>query len=276
MKLKDKKSFLLSSLLLPGLIDLHVHYDGWMPELFLAHGVTSIVDLASHDWVFAQREGIAKGKIPGPRLFVSGFAFDGRLFWNVPFFPLDGPEAAREAVRRFIAQGVHLLKTYTEITSEELKAVVEEAHKAGLPVMGHVASVDAAQAARIGVDGLAHASGIALATVADPAKARELREFETIGISVDYPCYLLYHAFMDPEKADELIRLLVQEEVALEPDLINTSARWVAKRREEYKREDENLLADPNLGYIPENIGQRALYNAPGQSLTPGELEYIQ
>ena len=81
--------------IIPGLIDMHVHYDDWMPELFLNHGVTSIVDLASHDWVFTQKEGVEKGEILGPRLFVSSFALDGRLFWNVPFFPLDGPEAAQ-------------------------------------------------------------------------------------------------------------------------------------------------------------------------------------
>ena len=262
--------------LLPGLIDMHVHYDWWMPELFLAHGVTTAVDLASYDWVFAQKEGIAKGKIPGPRLVVSSFALDGRLFWNVPFFPLGGPEAAREATRSFITQGVSLVKIYTEISPEELEVVVKEAHQAGLPVMGHVASVDAAQAARIGVDGLAHASGVALATIADPNRVKELREFESIGISVDYPRYLLYHAFMDPTKAEELIRLLVQEEVALEPDLINTSARWAAKRRAEYKQEDQKLLADPNLRYIPENIRQRALDYEPAEDLSSAEREQLQ
>jgi imidazolonepropionase-like amidohydrolase len=262
--------------ILPGLIDMHVHYDWWMPELFLAHGVTTAVDLASYDWVVAQKEGIAKGKISGPRLVVSSFALDGRLFWNVPFFPLGGPEAAREAARGFITQGVSLVKTYTEISPEELAVVVKEAHQAGLPVMGHVASVDAAQAARIGVDGLAHASGVALATIADPNRVKELREFESIGISVDYPRYLLYHAFMDPTKTEELIRLLVQEDVALEPDLINTSARWAAKRRAEYRQEDQKLLADPNLRYIPDNIRQRALHYEPSEDLSSVEREQLQ
>ena len=262
--------------ILPGLIDMHVHYDSWMPELFLAHGVTTAVDLASYDWVYAQKDGIAKGKIPGPHLVVSSFALDGRLFWNVPFAPLDGPASAREAVRGFIAQGISLVKTYTEISPDELEVVVQEAHQAGLPVMGHVGSVDAAQAARIGVDGLAHASGVALATIADPDRRKELQEFEQIGIAVDYPRYLLYHAFMDPQKVEEVIRLLVQEEVALEPDLINTSARWAAKRRAEYKHEDKTLLAQPQLRYIPENIRQRVLHDEPAEDLSATEREQLQ
>ena len=262
--------------IIPGLIDMHVHYDDWMPELFLNHGVTSIVDLASHDWVFAQKEGVEKGEILGPRLFVSSFALDGRLFWNVPFFPLDGPEAASQAAQQYAHQGVNLLKTYTEIAPEELKAVVEVAHTAGLPVMGHLGSIDARQAAELGIDGLAHASGIALATIADPAKVKEMQAFETIGISVDYPHYLLYHAFMDEQKAELLIQLLIQEDVALEPDLINTSARWAAQRRDAYRAADAQLLQGLNLAYIPKNIVERILYNQQTHSLTPQEQELLK
>jgi imidazolonepropionase-like amidohydrolase len=262
--------------ILPGFIDMHVHYDWWMPELFLAHGVTTAVDLASYEWVYAQRDGVAKGKIPGPRIVASSFALDGRLFWNVPFAPLNGVESAREVTRSFIAQGASLIKTYTEISPEELEVVVQEAHQAKLPVMSHLGSIDAAQAARLGVDGLAHASGVALATIADPDRVKELRAFETIGISVDYPRYLLYHAFMDAKKTEELLHLLIQEEVALEPDLVNTSARWAAKRRTEFKQEDRTFLSQPQLRYIPENIRHRMLHDEPAEDLSATEREQLQ
>jgi hypothetical protein len=58
--------------------------------------------------------------------------------------------------------------------------------------------------------------------------------------------------------------------------LINTSARWAAKRRAEYKQEDQKLLADPNLRYIPENIRQRALYYEPAEDLSSAEREQLQ
>ena len=48
--------------ILPGLIDMHVHYADWMPEMFLAYGVTSVVDLAGYDWVYVQKDGIVFGK----------------------------------------------------------------------------------------------------------------------------------------------------------------------------------------------------------------------
>ncbi len=263
--------------ILPGLIDMHVHYADWMPELFLAHGVTSVVDLAGYDWVYVQKDGIAKGQIPGPRLFTASPILDGRLFWNVPFVLLNDPQEARAWAKSAIAQGVDLLKVYTEISAEEVRVVVEEGRKAGLPVMGHIGAIDARQAAELGIDGLAHATGIALATIADPAKVAEMREFESIGISVDYPHFLLYHAYMDRQKADDLIRLLVKEEVSLEPDLINTSARFAAQQREQYRKEDSQLVQNPNLQYIPESYRQRALYyEEPLAALTPEERGLLQ
>ena len=33
--------------ILPGLIDLHIHYDDWAGELYLNHGVTTVVDLGN-------------------------------------------------------------------------------------------------------------------------------------------------------------------------------------------------------------------------------------
>jgi len=67
----------------------------------------------------------------------------------------------------------NITKTYTELTPDQLQAIVEESHKAGRNVMAHLGSLDARQAAELGVDGIAHGSGIALATISDPARADE-------------------------------------------------------------------------------------------------------
>ena len=48
--------------LIPGLIDLHLHYKEWAPELYLNHGVTTAVDLgADHEWMKAQKEALQNG-----------------------------------------------------------------------------------------------------------------------------------------------------------------------------------------------------------------------
>ena len=58
----------------PGLIDSHVHYKDWQGELYLNHGVTTALVIGSEpiEWIVAQKEGIAKGKIVGPRIFAAG------------------------------------------------------------------------------------------------------------------------------------------------------------------------------------------------------------
>ena len=44
--------------ILPGLIDLHVHYKEWAGELYLNHGVTTVVSLGDrNEWIRAQKEG---------------------------------------------------------------------------------------------------------------------------------------------------------------------------------------------------------------------------
>ena len=53
---------------MPGLIDSHVHYNWYMGELFLAHGITTVNDLSSrNDWQRAVRNGLNNGGLRGPR-----------------------------------------------------------------------------------------------------------------------------------------------------------------------------------------------------------------
>lgn len=263
---------------LPGLTDMHVHWDYWMPELFLAHGITSAVDLASRDWQLAQRAAIAEGRMPGPRLFLATPGLTGRLLWDVSFTrPLENAQMARKLIQEAGPgrEKYAVAKAYTELTAEELQAIAEESHKAGRNVIAHLGSLDARQAAELGVDAIAHASGVALATISDPVKAAELQAFARLGISVDFPLYLMYHAFMDPSKVDALIALLVQKKVRIESDLINTS-RWAAKRRAEFLAEDTQLLQDPNLQYVPAAVREKILYYRPWEQLDSEQRGQLQ
>lgn len=266
--------------ILPGLIDLHVHWQDWMPELFLAHGVTSVVDLSSGDWQLAQKELLTTGRLRGPRMFNAPLTMGGRLLWDTPpNLPIESLEMAHRVVREAAGKKeFSLTKAYTELTPDQLQAIVEESHKAGRHVIAHLGSLDARQAAESGVDALAHASGVALATITNPAKAEELRTFARLGIAVDYPLYLMYHAFMDPAKTDGLIALLVQKKVRMEPDLVNTS-RWAAGaagRLKTWIAEDMQLLQDPNLSYIPQNHRDRMFYSKPLEELNAQQREQLR
>ena len=96
--------------ILPGLIDLHVHYDDWAGELYLNHGVTTVVDLGNvYEWIKAQKRGIKSGFVPGPRLFHATENLDGpvpggsvkRVVRTV-----DDPESAQLLMSQYLKDGV--------------------------------------------------------------------------------------------------------------------------------------------------------------------------
>ena len=63
---------------MPGLIDSHVHYDeSYMGDFFLASGVTSVRNMRGFDGHAVWRDEILSGKRRGPYLYSSGPVYDG-------------------------------------------------------------------------------------------------------------------------------------------------------------------------------------------------------
>jgi len=150
---------------LPGLWDCHVHlmivghgdYDHWdktYPPLFrstimpaaaqqlLFAGVTSARELgAPLDDVLAVRDSINAGKLPGPTLYVSGPFIQHEPYPGTEAFRwgVQGAADAHAKVKRLADAGVDLIKLIDQdqMTMEEVKAVVEEAHAHHLPVVAH-------------------------------------------------------------------------------------------------------------------------------------------
>src|SRR5439155_24113635 len=69
---------------------------------------------------------------------------------------LTRPDDARRMVNFWADQGATSFKAYMNITRDELRAAVEEAHKRGLKVTGHLCSIGYREAAEIGIDDLEH------------------------------------------------------------------------------------------------------------------------
>jgi len=205
--------------LIPGLIDLHSHlllhpYDEtpWDDQVLkesiemrtiratvaakatLEAGFTTLRDLGTEGAGFADvalRDAIAKGMIPGPRLFCvtraivatgcygPGAGFDPR--WTLPKGAQEasGTAEVRKAVREQIAAGADWVKVYADyrrgkgaaatptFSQEELDALVDEAKSAGKPVAAHAATDEGIRrAATAGVRTIEHGTGVSEKTLA--------------------------------------------------------------------------------------------------------------
>ena len=235
--------------ILPALMDAHCHYQWWMPELLLNHGVTSVALVGGGNWSFAQREAIERGKLPGPRLFLHGATV--RAPWRPGLVmigrPIDTPEKAREAVRRAVASNPADVNLMRGVSFEVYQAAIDEAHKAGLPVVAQPIgpTVYAREAVLAGIDILEHAAGVGVSIAKDPSKWTRYGEVEEHSIDP------IPFVDMDDGKAAELIQLLVDRNVYVEPDLIAVG-RGFQKNRREYELQDYRIYENPDLAYVPE------------------------
>ncbi len=141
--------------LMPGLVDMHVHSptDGgpFGPKLptqgatlffnlqdnmtlYNANGVTTVFELSAVAEHFGQRNEIGKGAVIGPRMALAKM-IDGGEGQGVK---VNTPEDGRQAVRSAKAEGYEFIKVYAYLNVETYKAIVEEANKQQLKVIGHI------------------------------------------------------------------------------------------------------------------------------------------
>ena len=206
-----------SATLLPGLIDNHTHvllqgditsadYDEQLLKesipyrairataavrMSLMNGFTAIRDLESEGAMYADvdvKTAIARGVIPGPRMFVAtramaptgmypllGYSWELKMPEGVQI--VDGPEEIRKAVREEAKYGADWIKFYADrryyvapdgrlrswvnFTDEEMKTLVSEAHRLGKKVAAHAMGWDGIDAAlRAGVNTIEHGYGL--------------------------------------------------------------------------------------------------------------------
>ncbi len=167
---------------IPGLVGMHDHLFYPMggafyadmgqsfPRLYLAAGVTSIRTTGSIEPYtdLELRRQIDAGKAAGPKIHVTGPYLEGEGSFAVQMHALRGPDDARRTVAYWAEEGATDWKTYMNVTRAELKAIVEEAHRRGQKVTGHLCSVTFREAAALGIDDLEH--GLLVSTDFVPGK----------------------------------------------------------------------------------------------------------
>jgi len=116
--------------LIPGLVDAHTHLLSPIElPLYLANGVTTVFNLDGHPAHLLWRKEIARGEMVGPSIFTTG-----------PLF--QRARTAEEDVRLVDEQadaGYDGVKIYVQVSKAEYPALIAEAKKRNLLLMGHVA-----------------------------------------------------------------------------------------------------------------------------------------
>jgi len=138
---------------IPGLWDMHVHsvFGDWFPggrdvilPLYIANGVTGVRDMGGelsvlHGW----RDSISAGTLVGPRMIISGpmldgYLVDGKSMRFPSSIPVTTPDDAVRAVRLLASQHADFIKVQSEVPHDAYFAAAAEAHRLGLPIVGHV------------------------------------------------------------------------------------------------------------------------------------------
>ena len=178
------------------------------PHLYLGAGVTTLRTTGSVEPYtdLNLRSEIDRGRIPGPHLDVTGPYLEGPHSPFLQMHQLKDAADARATVDFWAAQGVTSFKAYMNITRDELAAAVQEAHKLGFKITGHLCAVTYPEAVAAGIDNLEH--GFWVNTQLDPGKQPDLCP-STVGAPT------LAAMAPDSQAARDLIALLVSHHVAL-------------------------------------------------------------
>lgn len=207
---------------LPGLVGMHNHmffpmggsppmYSNMgssFPRLYLALGVTTIRTTGSvvPYTDLEIKKLIDAGRMIGPKMHITAPYLEGRGSFTPVMHTLTGADDARRMVNFWADQGATSFKAYMNISRDELRATVEEAHKRGLKVTGHLCSIGYREAAEIGIDNLEH--GLFADSEFVPDKKPDQCPGAAVGVS-------LRQLDINSEAAKETIRTLVAKKVAI-------------------------------------------------------------
>jgi imidazolonepropionase-like amidohydrolase len=138
-------------------------------RLYLAGGVTSMRTGGNMNGFgdFGIKHDIDAGKKPGPWIDATAPYLEGPGLGLDQVHELTGPDDARRMVNFWADAGATSFKAYMHITRAELSAAIEEAHKRGMKVTGHLCSVTYREAAALGIDDLEHGFFVATDFVTD-------------------------------------------------------------------------------------------------------------
>jgi imidazolonepropionase-like amidohydrolase len=209
-------------MLLPGLWDMHQHLYEDNAFLDVAAGITTIRDLGNPpDHLAKLKQQIEQEQQVGPRIIMAGF-IDGPGPYEGPIKVLAAtPEEARQRVDHYADTGYVQIKIYSSVKPELVPVIIDEAHKRGLRVSGHVpAGMTASQFVLDGADEIQHMNFVFLNFMPDVKETRTPVRFTEPGkraAGID----------LNSEQVNQFIALLKQHHTVIDPTMTIWEATYV-------------------------------------------------
>jgi imidazolonepropionase-like amidohydrolase len=244
---------------IPGLWDMHSHFRDAARDLKMdvANGVLGTRNMGGvAKEVFPLRDAIAHGQQLGPKIVACGPIIDGPDSWSNPEFTVSVKNAdeARAAVVSLKQRGTDCIKVYDGLSRDSYYAIIDEAKKLGVPVVGHLPrGISIAEASNAGQRSLEH--GIALAggstmenefikrglDLSAFQEALRTKNFALIPAKIATDNTMMLDHFSQ-KRADETYRLLARNNTFLTPTLVT--------QREITFIDDLSAKPDPRMQYV--------------------------
>jgi imidazolonepropionase-like amidohydrolase len=211
---------------IPGLVGMHEHlfYSSSSlglfveqpfsyPQLYLASGVTTARTTGSvepYTDINVKAE-VDSGELVGPDFYLTAPYLQGSPSWYLQMHELKNAAEAREFVRYWHSVGFTSVKAYANITPDELRAGIEEAHELGMKITGHLCSVGYNEAAEMGIDNLEHGPYGAPDGDLYPGKQKGVCPADLAAVFEE----IAANAQPDGPKLKQTIRILIAHHVAI-------------------------------------------------------------
>lgn len=240
--------------LIPGLWDMHVHtiFGDWIPggrevslPLFIANGVTAVRDMGGElNTLLEWRAQISAGTLLGPRMIIAGPMLDGPKSRFPSSVSISTAEEGRKAVDDLKVRGVDFIKVQSFIPRDPYFAVVDEARKQKLVLVGHVPdAIRATEASKAGQKSIEHLTGIF-----EGCSSAQNEDKYLNGENKKLPkTYLETH---DPAACRRLIDLMARNHTWLVPTLVWERGQWLI--------DDIDTSHDPLRQYAPASWQQKS------------------
>jgi hypothetical protein len=246
-----------SKFLIPGLWDMHVHFteiERSFP-LFIANGVTGVRNMGGElEDLLRWRAEVVSGKLLGPRVVTCGPIVDGpQPAAHGPTIVVGTPAEGRQTVDMLKQRGADCVKVYDRLPRDAYFAIIDQAKRDGLSVVGHVPeSITTMEASGAGQKSIEHLGTIlqGCSTIEDELRRLEAAPMPSGGDFSEIPRRIAARGermldTYDGQKAKQLFAHLIKNQTWQVPTLVTKRALTFI--------DDFDRNGDERLKYIPQS-----------------------